>query len=359
MWPVGSDYPLTLHGNAVWELLSNCGACIAWDGSINGGKLIALVGLFMPGAAQWWLSTVLNLGRAVRLWSALIAVVSATAAGISTGGARVLQGRRAGAGPAGMTIYESDVAARLHHRLFSLAYRLHEAELGFFANLPGILRRLHPGWPATAVGFDVGAGLGPYAAAMRRYCDPLVLIEPNRRQAAYLRRVFPNGPAVVEAAMSDSAGTAMLVDEGRAGSWRRPLARLDTGDAGGWAWSQAVSVDSLDAVAARLGILPRRRALVIKIDVEGHELHVLKGASRLLDGPPALVMVEIVRQMNPESEAVFEFFADRGFSASCFKGGRLEPATHDKVLAMAGRPHGRFTRLSGLVNNFIFIRSGG
>ncbi len=109
-WPQGGDWSLNVFAYFPWTLLEECGACVMWDGFRNGGaptfvdlvgaaahplmaalvtlfgpvtgsKLGLVAGLAMAGLAQWWLASVLGLGRAARLWSAGLAVVGGHLAG--------------------------------------------------------------------------------------------------------------------------------------------------------------------------------------------------------------------------------------------------------------------------------------
>lgn len=103
VWPYGADFPLNVQPYFLWSLLKECGACVLWNGTINGGApafgdpfgpvlhplvvlstvvlgaidgaKIAFVGsLAIAGVAQWWLARVLQLGSIARLWSAGMAV---------------------------------------------------------------------------------------------------------------------------------------------------------------------------------------------------------------------------------------------------------------------------------------------
>ena len=105
IWPVGGEFIMGMQSNFIWPLLPKCGACILWNGFVNGGtpafvdlhsgllhplvilttliwgpingaKVTAIASLAMGGFALWWLAKVLGLGRVARLWSALLAVAS-------------------------------------------------------------------------------------------------------------------------------------------------------------------------------------------------------------------------------------------------------------------------------------------
>ena len=104
IWPLGGDYPLTIQPHYIWPYLSRCGACVLWNGLINGGypsfaeahagllhplvviptllwgvvngsKVTLIASFFMAGVAQWWLARAMGLGRVARLWTSALAVL--------------------------------------------------------------------------------------------------------------------------------------------------------------------------------------------------------------------------------------------------------------------------------------------
>ncbi len=109
-WPIGNEFASSIQTHYVWTLLPECGTCIFWNGFVRGGapafaemhgsllyplipvvtliwgvlngsKLVLIFSLFMAGIAQWWLSRVLGMGTAARLWCACMAVVGGHLAG--------------------------------------------------------------------------------------------------------------------------------------------------------------------------------------------------------------------------------------------------------------------------------------
>lgn len=110
MMPGGLEYNAAIQTFYFWENLQQCGACALWNGALNGGApaladtygatlhplvailtlifgvpigaKLALVGTFlMAGFGQWWLAYEIGLGRAARVWSALLAIAGGHLAG--------------------------------------------------------------------------------------------------------------------------------------------------------------------------------------------------------------------------------------------------------------------------------------
>lgn len=140
--------------------------------------------------------------------------------------------------------------------------------------------------PGKQVVFDVGANRGEYAALVRRilpesqvYCFEPVLatVEALRANISRLGSV-----EVIPIALSDQAGTAQIYSYTFNQRDADQLASLDlrlptqTGsiEVSG---IEEVGLDTVDNFCAQRGIASID---LLKIDVEGHDLAVLKGASR-------------------------------------------------------------------------------
>ncbi|HEU0054310.1 MAG TPA: FkbM family methyltransferase, partial [Longimicrobium sp.] len=129
-----------------------------------------------------------------------------------------------------------------------------------------------------AVALDVGANVGAYALLMGEWVRPggrVFAFEPAPDAFAGLsRHVALNGlgevVTPVRAAVAATSGRAALLADGIAGT-----NRLSSSGEGGGAMVETVS---LDEFCAREGIAPA----LIKVDVEGAELEVLRGARETL-----------------------------------------------------------------------------
>ncbi len=169
-----------------------------------------------------------------------------------------------------------------------------------------------------AMALDVGANGGVYAWHMARSATGVIAFEPNPHHAAFLQRAFVDRVRVSQVALSDRDGTARLripveeMQDGRA----TIEAQNDLGDAA--SQSVIVSCRRLDGIA-----LPRPVGL-IKIDVEGHELAVLTGASALLarDRPNLIVEAE-ERHRKGAVEGVSRYLARFGYRGHFLQAGVL------------------------------------
>jgi FkbM family methyltransferase len=144
--------------------------------------------------------------------------------------------------------------------------------------------------PGTTV-FDVGANIGAYSLLFAQWVGPagkVVAFEPAPAAVAGLRRLVAlNGlrdrVEIVEAAVSRAVGTASFASEGSSGA----NALVDAAQRGRAVIS--VPTTSLDAFCDTHALRPD----VIKIDVEGEELEVLRGARRTLSLPSVQAFLEL------------------------------------------------------------------
>lgn len=140
--------------------------------------------------------------------------------------------------------------------------------------------------PPDGVFFDVGGNVGlvSFAVAARRPDVTVHAFEPDPRNAEAWKRNQQLNPAasarLMEMGVSDHEGAESFVfgDDSGAG-------RLDASG------TEKVEVTTLDAYSAHNGV---EQVDVLKIDVQGHEPAVLRGAARLLSsGAIRTVVMEI------------------------------------------------------------------
>ncbi|HEX2202620.1 MAG TPA: FkbM family methyltransferase [Longimicrobium sp.] len=172
------------------------------------------------------------------------------------------------------------------------------------------------------VALDVGANVGAYTLLFARWVHPggrVYAFEPAPEAFdGLVRHLLLNELREVVtpvcAAVSSSSGSAALVADGVAGTNR--LAPSSSGSASGDRTARVETV-SLDDFCAREGVAPT----VIKVDVEGAELEVLRGARQTLRrvGAGLAVFVEmhptLWKEMGIGREDVIAELASQGLRA--------------------------------------------
>ena len=169
----------------------------------------------------------------------------------------------------------SAVARAVPHAPFAALMR------SVYPRLEPELAMLDTWLPRGGTAVDVGAWYGPWTAGLSRLADHVVTIEPNPGLARLVQAAFP-AATVVTAAASDHEGTAEL--------WLPPGGR----GAEGTASLEHRGERSITVRRVTIDALGLTDVRFIKIDVEGHEAAVLRGAERTVrrDAPVLLVELE-------------------------------------------------------------------
>jgi FkbM family methyltransferase len=162
--------------------------------------------------------------------------------------------------------------------------------------------------------FDVGANLGLHTLTFSKLAREVVAFEPNPSLTPNLRRTVANLPnaRLLEVCLSDADGSIDF----HISDWDHMLGSMSdwTGQPTKTLTLPARSVDSLIAE----GAVPAPD--VMKVDVEGAEMLVFRGAERLFAGPgaPRVVIFEELntasRKLGIEDGAPAEFLRAKGYS---------------------------------------------
>lgn len=198
---------------------------------------------------------------------------------------------------------------------------------------------------------DVGANVGLFTLLAASKGVPVTSIEPsplnldvlyrNLRLNAFQAEVLP-------VALADRTGLADLFGAGQGASLRKGWGGMAS------TYTTTVPVHTLD------GLLTDRlqgRRLLVKIDAEGLELPILRGAARLIANSPAPTwVVEIgltenfAGGVNPDFAAIFNLFWRAGYAATCVE--QVDrPVTAEDVLGWVADGERGFWNI-----NYVFRR---
>ncbi|MET9833388.1 FkbM family methyltransferase [Streptomyces sp. NPDC006385] len=143
--------------------------------------------------------------------------------------------------------------------------------------------------PGCGTAVDVGGWYGPWTHRLSRRARQVVTVEPVPHLARLLASGTPPNVRVIQAAASDRPGTARL--------WLPP------GDAGDRGVSSLVRRNiharALHVPCVALDDLGLRDVGFMKIDVDGNELAVLRGATALLARDRPALFVELESRIQP------------------------------------------------------------
>ena len=205
---------------------------------------------------------------------------------------------------------------------------------------------------------DVGANAGLYAWIARRQGAEAIAVEPHPVMASRLRMRLPD-VEVVEAALSDTVGTATL--------YVPSVGHHDvtTRSSLAGAVNEGFEQRTVTVQVRRLDDLLEERGAVgfVKIDVEGHEDGVLRGARRILesDRPVILIEIEWRHHRGRAPELIASLTAD-GYEGGFLLDGRYRPLAEFDPVAMQASdnlkaPGVRLGKRPVYVNNFLFVHA--
>lgn len=195
---------------------------------------------------------------------------------------------------------------------------------------------------------DVGGNAGLYAFYLSRLARKVYVFEPNPICLEQIARIKRGNMVIHNLALSNHSGDAVMrFDPDNTGIGTIEGAnRLDHNSGIRKIIERSVRICPLDD----LGL---KNISFMKIDVEGHEPSVLRGATRLLEKEKPVLLIEIEHRHNPHSfEEIQRLLAGLGYSAWRLYRDRLVQVHAAEVEQMQlGEPSPN----SDYANNFIFV----
>jgi FkbM family methyltransferase len=185
------------------------------------------------------------------------------------------------------------------------------------------LRLVHSLSDPKLVTLDVGSNRGLYAVAALPYSRSVLAFEPQPYFASFLRKYLPPKVEVHECAVSDVAGSATLQvpSDPRFHAEARLSTQVDTGT------GEVGNFVPVKVPTLRLDDVIREKVGLMKIDVEGHELAVLNGATAIIDRYRPNIIIEIEnRHRDGAVASAFRWFEARQYHGFYLQGNALQRA---------------------------------
>jgi FkbM family methyltransferase len=203
------------------------------------------------------------------------------------------------------------------------------------------------------IAVDVGGNLGLYVHHFQKLCRNVVVFEPIPALQSYLKKQY-HDIRVEGVALSDAPGEAEL--------------RMPTGN---YSWATIATTNDLalaDPAAGLTSIAVPVRTLdsyafdgvgVLKVDVEGHEESVLRGAIELLSREKPNIVVEVEERHNPGSvKRVSDFLTGLGYEGFYLHNADLVPIAEFRIERdQPVQNVGTAGKIGRYINNFIFVAS--
>jgi FkbM family methyltransferase len=192
-----------------------------------------------------------------------------------------------------------------------------------------IIEHIHLGPQDIAI--DVGANIGWYTALLSRLSEPgaqIFAFEPDpetyRLLCGNLRANSIIGVTALNLALGETSGTAVLHRYKASNNGRHTLSAGSDGGGG----ACQVNVETLDSFCSSRG-LENSRIRFLKIDVEGFEYYVLRGATNLLRRCDC-ILLEFNR--GETGDKVLQLLAEIGLTMRAFVDGNPVPMTVSEIL---------------------------
>jgi FkbM family methyltransferase len=231
--------------------------------------------------------------------------------------------------------------ARFLWRAFKARWRDQRAELSIIRD------HISPGDTVC----DVGAHKGTYTYWLSRWVGNsgrVLAFEPQPSLAAYLRRTVPLHNVVVEqkALWSETGALDLFVPVPNS-----PGASLVATAGGSDGTRLQVPVVALDDY-----LPPEKRVSLLKVDAEGAELAIFRGARRILDESRPLLVFECENRhlAHGSVEDVFAFLTDAGYDGYFFAPGGVRPLSAFDAAIHQKQAGSRFWDAKDYCNNFLF-----
>lgn len=221
-----------------------------------------------------------------------------------------------------------------------------------------IRKNLGPGDAA----FDIGAHKGAYTYWMRRSVKDtgkIVCVEPQPKLVAYLKKVFGifgfSNILIMDCAVSEKDSKGVITVDGPPGNISQGARIDDQAKIRGKRDFHEIDVQirSIDSIAEETGMEPK----LVKIDVEGHELSVLKGMRRIFEEIRPIIVLECEKQHLSDHTVfdVFNLILEKGYSGYYLQDGHKHPLDRFDVQRDQWRYIEQGIRLDrNYINNFVF-----
>lgn len=211
------------------------------------------------------------------------------------------------------------------------------------------------------ISVDIGADLGEFTIAMLASSRSVIAFEPRPAQARDLASMFDAVGAAVQVeavALSDEPGVMtmrVVASEPGRSTIEAGNALSDVSDG---------TIRSIEVPVRRLDDLGLTDIGLIKIDVEGHELAVLHGATKTLTQQRPVIVVEAEERHHPNSVAeITGLLQGLGYAGYFDLDGvrrpiaEFDPARHQDPANVGSQEDGWAGR-GVYVNNFVFVPEG-
>lgn len=216
------------------------------------------------------------------------------------------------------------------------------------------------------IAVDVGAALGPYSWILNRKSRRVFAFEPGEVHGRYLEAsVSGTRVTLVRAAVGESTGTVKMYTAGSDvhANHSATISASNPVATQSGAVVREVPQVTLDGYFAD-HLKPGDRIDFLKVDVEGYEGAVFRGAAQIIQAHKPLIICEIESRHDPKYADTFNFLRGHGYQTFVYQDGRYRPFDGDAIeplqteSALADRlSRSHDPAANTYINNFVFQHS--
>lgn len=216
------------------------------------------------------------------------------------------------------------------------------------------------------VALDIGAALGHYSWVLNRKSRRIIAFEPGKVHADFLQHgLFGTNIELIRSAVGNTEGVVSMYTPGDDAN---ALASATLSETNPVASAKNLHVDQVPVVKLDIfleqTLSASERVDLIKIDVEGFELEVLKGGLQRIKTDLPVIIIEIESRHNDNYAQVFDLLRSIGYRTNILKAGFVEEfigtnlaeIQRSEDLAIRIGPSYR-PGASKYINNFIFTHA--
>jgi len=194
---------------------------------------------------------------------------------------------------------------------------------------------------------DIGANVGTYTVELQKNSKKVISFEPLKGNICYLKHLIKDNVKIFNYALSNKNKFAYIYIPKINFNFDYALATLNYKNIINYKEHKRVKIKLKKFDQLFFNTYNNKNIDFIKIDVEGHELKVLKGMNIFLKINKPIFLIEIEKRHNASFEKVFMFFKKRNYKSYILK--------ESKNLININRNDFRKIINKRIYNNFFFI----
>jgi len=213
------------------------------------------------------------------------------------------------------------------------------------------------------VSIDVGANIGIYSEVLSQNSKMVISFEPNPYLAVYLNQIKKSTWIVENISLSSVEGISTLKipiirdieKHGKATISKNNIFQSEIIDKINKHEVEMISLD--EYLIKKRSMLQIQAISFIKIDVEGHELEVLKGALKTIKKFRPILMVECECRHGVNVDEIFDYFNTLHYSPHYYNSEMqtLELINNSQLQLLQTENLIMNNKSNSYINNFIFI----